>query len=104
MTEDRGPWTGVRPPSSVFGPPALTSGGNMPINSLRISGSALSAQRARLDAISENIANAQTTRGPDGRAYRRKAVVFESAPASGAEAGGVRVRGVVQSTEPGERV
>ena len=50
----------------------------MPIDSLRISGSALTAQRVRLDAISENIANAQTTRGPDGRAYRRKMVVFEA--------------------------
>jgi flagellar basal-body rod protein FlgC len=40
---------------------------------------ALNAERARLDVISENIANAQTTRGPDGKPYQRKVVVFETA-------------------------
>ena len=40
---------------------------------------ALEAERTRLDVISENIANAQTTRGPDGKPYQRQVVVFESA-------------------------
>ena len=40
---------------------------------------ALDAERTRLDVISENIANAHTTRGPDGKPYQRKVVVFESA-------------------------
>ena len=40
---------------------------------------ALEAERTRLDVISENIANAQTTRGPDGKPYQRHVVVFESA-------------------------
>jgi flagellar basal-body rod protein FlgC len=40
---------------------------------------ALDAERTRLDVISENIANAHTTRGPDGKPYQRQVVVFESA-------------------------
>ena len=40
---------------------------------------ALEAERTRLDIISENIANAHTTRSPDGRPYQRQMVVFESA-------------------------
>ena len=49
----------------------------MSISTLQISGSALTAERTRLDVISQNIANVQTTRGPDGHAYRRRQVVFE---------------------------
>jgi flagellar basal-body rod protein FlgC len=40
---------------------------------------ALDAERTRLDVISQNIANAHTTRGPDGKPYQRQVVVFESA-------------------------
>src|SRR5258708_27394369 len=40
---------------------------------------ALEAERTRLDVIAENIANAHTTRGPDGKPYQRQVVVFESA-------------------------
>lgn len=40
---------------------------------------ALDAERTRLDVISENIANAHTTRSPDGKPYQRQVVVFESA-------------------------
>ena len=40
---------------------------------------ALEAERTRLDVISENIANVNTTRGPDGKPYQRQVVVFESA-------------------------
>lgn len=40
---------------------------------------ALEAERTRLDVISENIANANTTRGPEGKPYQRQVVVFESA-------------------------
>jgi len=45
-----------------------------------ISGSALSAQRVRLDTIASNIANVTTTRGADGKAgaYRRQFAVFEA--------------------------
>jgi flagellar basal-body rod protein FlgC len=40
---------------------------------------ALEAERTRLDVIAENIANAHTTRGPDGKPYQRQVVVFEAA-------------------------
>lgn len=40
---------------------------------------ALSAEQTRLDVISENIANVNTTHGPDGKPYQRQVVVFESA-------------------------
>lgn len=40
---------------------------------------ALDVERARLDVISENIANAHTTRGVDGNVYQRQVVVFETA-------------------------
>jgi flagellar basal-body rod protein FlgC len=42
-----------------------------------ISASGLSAQRYRMDIISENIANANTTRTEDGTPYVRKIVTFE---------------------------
>src|SRR5207249_8678872 len=71
---------------------------------LRISGSALTAERIRLDTIAQNIANSQTTRGPDGRAYRRREVVFEAIPSGQPDAGGVRVTEVVESSAPPERV
>lgn len=40
----------------------------------------MTAQRARLNAISSNIANINTTQTPEGGPYRRKDVVFESMP------------------------
>lgn len=43
---------------------------------VRISASALSAERLRLDVISSNIANVRTTRTEDGGAYVRKTAVF----------------------------
>jgi flagellar basal-body rod protein FlgC len=47
---------------------------------LRISSSGLSAQRMRMNTISSNIANINTTRTPEGGPYRRKDVVFEAMP------------------------
>lgn len=47
------------------------------LSSLDISGSALTAERLRMDVISNNIANASTTRTENGGPYRRKTVVFE---------------------------
>jgi flagellar basal-body rod protein FlgC len=51
------------------------------LTSLRISSSGLTANRKRMNAISSNIANAQTTRTPEGGAYRRKEVAFGAEPA-----------------------
>ena len=47
---------------------------------MRVSSSGLSAQRLRMNTISSNIANINTTRTPEGGAYRRKDVVFEAIP------------------------
>ena len=49
------------------------------MNSINIIGSGLTAQQLRLDIISENVTNSQTTRTENGGgAYRRKMVVFEA--------------------------
>ena len=39
---------------------------------------ALNAERIRMDVVSQNIANVDTTRGLDGKPYQRQQVVFES--------------------------
>ncbi len=48
------------------------------IPGLETSANALAAHKLHMRLISENIANAQTTRGPDGKPYQRKYPVFES--------------------------
>ena len=48
------------------------------LESLNISGSGLTAQRLRMDVISENIANQDATRTEEGGPYRRKMVVLSS--------------------------
>lgn len=45
-------------------------------SSMQISASGLTAERVRLDVISNNIANVNTTRGADGQPYRRQQAVF----------------------------
>ena len=40
--------------------------------------SALDAERIRMDVISQNIANVNTTKGADGKPYQRQVVVFEN--------------------------
>ena len=42
-----------------------------------VTASGLTAQRLRMDVISENVANANTTRTEDGTPYRRKIVTFQ---------------------------
>lgn len=49
------------------------------IPSLSSTTGALDAERTRLEVIAENIANANTTRGVDGRPYQRQQVVFQAA-------------------------
>ncbi len=46
------------------------------LDSLRISSSALTAQRTRMNVISSNLANVNTTRTPTGGPYQRKDVIF----------------------------
>lgn len=52
----------------------------MNFDALDISASALYAQRVKMDAISSNIANVNTTRSPDGKIepYKRKDVIFKA--------------------------
>lgn len=47
------------------------------LSSLDISTSALTAQRTRMDIISQNIANQETYKTKDGTPYRRQVVAFE---------------------------
>ncbi len=51
-------------------------------NTFRISSSALKANRIRLDTISSNLANVETTSTPEGGPYKKKSVYFESTPLS----------------------
>lgn len=46
-------------------------------NNLRISASGLSAERLRMDTITSNMTNANTTRGKNGEPYRRKVAIFQ---------------------------
>ena len=80
------------------------------LNSMKITGSALSAERYRMDIILQNIANASTTRTESGDPYRRKQVIFQERAAdfdgmlrdqrlrrSGTAEGGVRITEIVES-------
>ena len=65
-----------------------------------IAGSALSAQSQRMNVTASNLANADTTSGPDNEAYRARQVVFESQYQTGSNIGGVRVSQVVEDGSP----
>ena len=70
-------------------------------DAIDVAGSALSAQRLRMDVTAENLANAETTRGAGGGPYRRKDVVLSSvevpgSPVSGPAAGAVKAVAVSQ--------
>ena len=71
-------------------------------SSLKISASGLIAQRARIEAASSNLANAETTRGPDGKPYRRIDPVFEAVELG--EGAGVRVAEVHRDGRPFRKV
>ncbi|HYW93832.1 MAG TPA: flagellar basal body rod protein FlgC [Gammaproteobacteria bacterium] len=68
-----------------------------------ISGSALLAQRQRLQTIASNLANANSITSAGGAPYRAREVVFRAVPASASDPSGpetVRVTGTVQSRAP----
>ncbi len=77
---------------------------------LEVSGSALGAERWRAEVVSANMANAETTRTPQGGAYRRQLLVFRAQPMtrfpmllaglSNRPAEGVRVDQVVSDPSP----
>jgi flagellar basal-body rod protein FlgC len=67
------------------------------LSALSVSASGMAAQRTRAELLVENLANSETTRTPEGGPYRRKDVVFTSAPQRSAF-------GAVFQTEMGEGV
>ena len=81
---------------------------------LSVSASGLEAQRRRAEVLTENLANAETTRTSQGGPYRRKDVIFESAKAGqpfqsvfqselGPGVEGVRVADVVEDQRDPEK-
>jgi flagellar basal-body rod protein FlgC len=50
------------------------------LNTFKISSSAMRAQSQRLDTISSNLANIETTSTPEGGPYKKKSVYFQSTP------------------------
>ena len=83
-------------------------------SALSVSASGMSAQRTRAELLVQNLANAETTRTAEGGPYRRKDVVFSSAPQSAefaavfqreldAPATGVEVSEIIEDTREPER-
>ena len=48
------------------------------LSGIQNTSAALDAEQTRLDVISQNIANVNTTHGVDGKPYQRQVVVFET--------------------------
>ncbi len=71
---------------------------------INASASALDAERTRIEVITQNIANANTTRGVDGKPYQRQSVVFESllrqADTNGTPMPELHVSGIVKDSSP----
>jgi flagellar basal-body rod protein FlgC len=81
------------------------------LSALRVSGTGLSAERTRVNLAASNLANAESTRGPDGKPYQRLDPVLEAVPfdteLSAARPGdlqGVRVAEIQKDDGPGRRV
>jgi flagellar basal-body rod protein FlgC len=75
-------------------------------SALQVSASGLAAERTRVDLAASNLANAESTRGPDGLPYRRRDPVLATDPFAGQLEGaqGVKVAAVVEDATPGKRV
>ncbi|MET0381999.1 MAG: flagellar basal body rod protein FlgC [Burkholderiaceae bacterium] len=72
-----------------------------------ISGSAVSSQSQRLNAVASNLANVDTVAGPDGKAYKAHQVTFQTVmmdTPDGVPGAGVKVSGVSEDQAPGRRV
>jgi flagellar basal-body rod protein FlgC len=73
---------------------------------MEVSASGLAAERTRMNVAASNLANAQTTQGPDGGPYKRHDVVLASAPVQGADGAfgqavhGVQVQQITQDSAP----
>ncbi|MBP8183844.1 MAG: flagellar basal body rod protein FlgC [Giesbergeria sp.] len=69
-----------------------------------VSSSAVSAQAQRLNVVASNLANVDAVAGPDGKAYKARQVVFQTAPMGSDDAAGVRVSAIQESETPGRKV
>ena len=65
-------------------------------SSMRISASGMSAERLRMDTISANLANSETTKTADGGPYVRKIAVFKEALDAAGNENGVQAVGIVK--------
>ena len=61
---------------------------------MNISASGLTAERLRMDVISANITNANTTRTEEGGAYRRKVAVFQEQLTQASQANKKKLGGI----------
>lgn len=78
-------------------------------SALDVAASGLTAERARMNTIASNLANARTTRGADGGPYRRLDPIFEAVPMSrtselGRSVATVRVKEIRQDDRSGQMV
>jgi len=78
-----------------------------------VSAAGLEAQRIRMNVIAGNLANAQSTRTPEGGPYRRRDVIFSATPPSFGdtfrsamerEVSGVEVTGIIEDQRPFKEV
>jgi flagellar basal-body rod protein FlgC len=69
-------------------------------NIFNISGSGMTAQAQRLNVVASNLANAESTTGPDGKPYRAKQVIFQTTTFEGQPGQGVRVSSVAEDNSP----
>lgn len=69
-------------------------------NVFNISGSAMSAQSQRLNAVASNLANADSATSANGTPYKAKQVVFSALATSSPDANGVKVLKVVEDKSP----
>jgi flagellar basal-body rod protein FlgC len=72
-----------------------------------ISGSAVSSQSQRLNAVASNLANVDTVAGPDGKSYKAHQVTFQTVmmdTGDGVPGAGVKVSGVSEDQAPGRKV
>ena len=68
-------------------------------DAFKISSSALKAQRIRLNTISSNLANIETTRTPEGGPYKKRMVVFQSSESPFEQRLEQSLKGAVQGVE-----
>ncbi len=77
--------------------------------SLKINGAGLYAQRRRMDVISSNLSNIETTRTEEGGPYRRKMVVMGTQPVEdfnslyNMQLEAVELKGIVEDQSPFKR-